>query len=184
VPVGRFEYLSEADDFLMKGAARGRTNLVTFGTLFLKLVDPGHAGLHPVDAVVLNLSCRDLGKNHVTKERIQMVLDPSLVAFDIDLASLSLCDGFEFIDEPGGSFLEGFAFLDLAAPVLAEQAQVPVARHVFGARKAFLFCGRALLPSGNGACAPPMRAFGPHVELDSVVHLRSGVLYPFASACA
>jgi hypothetical protein len=74
----------------------------------LVLVCTGHSRLHAMYAAVLNLTCRDLAQNQVAEEWIQMVVDPVLVAGDIDLASLTLGNGLEFIYEAFGCFPEGF----------------------------------------------------------------------------
>ena len=55
--IGRFEYLAENDDFLVHGIAGGRFSA------FLDRLLPA------MNAVFLHLAGRDLGEDHVAKER-------------------------------------------------------------------------------------------------------------------
>src|ERR1051326_242760 len=113
-----------------RAAGRGLVLLLlALGRIGAQLSAPGLAGFHPVDAVVLHEAGCDVGKNLVAKERIEVVLDAVLVPLDVDWAALALGDDLELVDEARCGFLEGLALLQLASAILAEQAEIPVARH-------------------------------------------------------
>lgn len=72
-----------------------------------------------MNAVVLNLAGRDLGKHQVAEEGIEMLLDAILVALDVYGAALPLRDSLELVDETGGRLFEGLSFLKLACAIFA-----------------------------------------------------------------
>ena len=93
---GGFERLPENNDFLMHGAPGWRLSV------FL------HRFLVAMNAVLLDLAGRDLGKSHVAEEGHQMNPQARAVALNVLGVALALGDDLVFALELHGGFAEGF----------------------------------------------------------------------------
>lgn len=81
------------------------------------------------------------------KKWAEVIRHPLLVVGDIERAALAPRDHLELVEETLGSLLESLALLQLARAIFSDQAEIPVARHVLGARKAIFLRGGSTLPS-------------------------------------
>lgn len=117
---GGFERLPKNSDFLMHGTPGRRLSV------FL------HRFLVAMNAVLLYLAGRDLGKSHVAEEGHQMKPEASAVTFNVLSIALALGDDLVFALELHSGFAEGFFAGYFTVPDLATQSQIPVLGEVLG----------------------------------------------------
>src|ERR1022692_3885112 len=126
---GGFERLPEDNDFLMHGTPGWRLSV------FL------HRFLVAVNAVLLYLAGRDLGKTHVAEEGHQMKPEASAVAFNVLGITLALGDDLVFALELHSGFAKGFFARYFTVAGLAAQSQIPVLNEVLGLGEAVFLRG-------------------------------------------
>src|SRR5229473_4143171 len=136
MPHGGFERLPENNDFLMHGAAGRRLAVVLYRFLVA------------MNAVLLHLAWRDLGKSHVAEEGHQMNPEAGAVAFNVLGITLALGDDLVFALELRRGFAEGFFAAQFAGAGLAAQAQIPVLGEVLGLGEAVFLGGNPSVFSG------------------------------------
>jgi hypothetical protein len=83
MPQSCLENLTECHDFLVHSVARWR--LATHSSAFFK----------PMDAVLIDLACRDLRKHHAPEKWDQVTICTCMLSASIGLATLSLRDDVE-----------------------------------------------------------------------------------------
>jgi len=115
-------------------------------------------------------SRRDLGEDHLSEKRDQVVLEPVLVTGDVNRAALALRENFEFGDEAVGGLLKGLALFEFARAVLPDEAKVPIQGDILGARQAVFLRRRPTLTTSDRTRRLPMRAVGSPVNLNLAVH--------------
>src|ERR1039458_924258 len=123
---GGFERLPQNDDFLMHGASGRRLSVVL------------HCFLVAVNAVLLHLARRDLGKSHVAEEGHKMNPEARAVALNVLGIALALGDDLVFALELHSGFAEGFFAGYFAVADFAAQSQKPVLGEVLGLGEAVL----------------------------------------------
>src|ERR1022692_3538656 len=151
---GGFERLPEDNDFLMHGTPGRRLSV------FL------HRLLVAVNAVLLYLAGRDLGKSHVAKEGHQMNPEARAVAFNVLGITLALGDDLVFALELHSGFAEGFFAGYFTVPDLAAQPQIPVLGEVLGLGEAVFLGRNAPVLAGEVGRTLPQAAVVAAVNVD------------------
>src|ERR1035441_6830720 len=151
---GGFEGLPENNDFLMHGAP-GR-----WLSVFL------HRFLVAMNAVLLHLARRDLGKSHVAEEGHQVNPEARAVALNVLGIALALGDDLVFALELHSGFAEGFLAGYLTVPDFAAQPQKPVLGEVLGLGEAVLLGRDAPVLAGEIGRTLPQAAVVAAVNVD------------------
>jgi hypothetical protein len=151
---GGFERLPENNDFLMHGVPGRRLSV------FL------HRFLVAMNAVLLNLAGRDLGKSHVAKEGQQMKTEAGAVSFDVYWTSLAFGDDLVFALELRSGFAEGFFVAYFTVPGLAAQPQIPVLGEVLGLGQAVFLRGDPSVLAGEVGRTLPETAVVAPIDVD------------------
>src|ERR1022692_2770807 len=125
-----------------------------------------HRFLVAMNAVLLYLAGRDLGKSHVAEKGHQMNPEASAVAFNVLGITLALGDDLVFALELHGGFAEGFFAGYFTAAGLAAQLQKPVLGEVLGLSEAVLLRGNPSVFSCKVGGALPAAAVVAPVDVD------------------
>src|ERR1017187_3076953 len=149
-----FEGLPQNNDFLMHGAPGRRLSV------FL------HRFLVAMNAVLLYLAGRDLGKSHVAKEGQEMKPEASAVAFNVLGITLAFGDDLVFALELHSGFAKGFFTGYFTAAGLAAQLQKPVLGEVLGLGQAVFLGGNPPVLAGEVGGTLPVTAVVAPVNVD------------------
>src|SRR5271154_1723532 len=114
MPQSCLENLAERHDFLMHGVARWR------------LATHSLALFEPMDAILVDLACRDLRKHHVPEEWDQVTIRTRVLSASIGWTTLSLRDDVEFTQVQLCSFAKHLPAFQLAVAKFTSKLQVPV----------------------------------------------------------
>src|ERR1039457_5663528 len=174
-----FEGLPQNNDFLMHGTPGRRLSV------FL------HRFLVAMNAVLLYLAGRDLGKSHVAKERHQMKPEASAVAYNVLGITLALGDDLVFALELYSGFAKGFFVVYFAVPGLAAQLQKPVLGEVLGLGQTVFFGGTPPVLACQVGGALPAAAVVTPVDVDLAAQdcvffghkVRAAVKHKLCNAC-
>jgi hypothetical protein len=151
---GGFEGLPQNDDFLMHRTSGWRL------PVFL------HRFLVAMNAVLLYLAGRDLGKSHVAKEGHQMKPEASAVAYNVLGVALALGDDLVFTLELDSGFAKGFFVVYFAVAGLAAQLQIPILGEVLGLGQAVFLGGNPPVLAGEVGGTLPAAAVVPSIDVD------------------
>src|SRR5665213_1463969 len=151
---GGFERLPENNDFLMHGAP-GR-----WLSVFL------HRFLVAMNAVLLHLARRDLGKSHVAGEGNQVNPEARAVALNVLGITLALGDDLVFALELHGGFAESFFAGYFTVADFATQPQKPVLGEVLGLGEAVFLRRDAPVLAGEVGRTLPQAAVVAAVDVD------------------
>src|SRR5271154_7595459 len=122
----------------------------------------GRRFFEAMNSVFLDLAGGDFREAQRAEERHQVHARPPVLAVDVDLAALTLCDEVVFAQELFRGFAEGLLCFDFAVAELAAKLQIPVLRDLLGSRQAVFLRGCPAVFStevGGTLPAAAVRAF-------------------------